>query len=174
MRTAKLIITTLLALQLFVMTGLCGGVCCDMAPDREAHGVAAATDDNYKPATEEKIEGGHCPMHAAKESKPQERKQLSSNTIQHPAIAHHQSHHQAGSSSTINAHFCACSVKREEESFDVLLQRSPEQRQMVQLSSSAPNQPLWLIESSPPQSATPHSFQSHSPPLNGRRLNLRI
>ncbi|MCG3162804.1 MAG: hypothetical protein JMDDDDMK_04157 [Acidobacteria bacterium] len=173
MRTAKLIITTFLALQLFVTTGLCGGVCCDMAPDRKDHSVATATEDNYKPATEEKIEGGHCPMHAAKESTPQEHKQRSSNTIQRPTAAHHQNHHQAGSSSTINAHFCACSVKREEESFDALLQRSPEQRLVVQLSSSPPNQPLWLIESSP-QSVSPHSFQPHSPPFSGRRLNIRI
>src|SRR5215510_14075620 len=89
MRTAKLIIATLLALQLFVTTGLCGGACCATGPDHVDQGASAAK-ENYKPATEEKIEGGHCPMHAAKEAKPnpQTHKQHLSKTTQHSVAAH--------------------------------------------------------------------------------------
>jgi hypothetical protein len=171
MRTAKLIITTLLALQLFVTAGLCGGVCCANVAD---HNVSTP-EDNYKPAAEEKVEGGHCPMHAAKEAapKPQERKRHSSNATQRPG-ASHQQNHQAESSSAINAHLCACSVEREAQSFDALLQRSLEKRPAAQILSSAPNLPYWLIESSSPQTISPDSFQSHSPPFSGRHLNLRI
>src|SRR5215470_7207290 len=69
MRTAKLIITTLLALQLITTTGLCGGACCGADTIRTDHG-GSEIKESYEPATEEKIESGHCPMHAAKKAKP--------------------------------------------------------------------------------------------------------
>jgi len=170
MRTAKLIITTLLALQLFVTAGLCGGVCCDMNADRNDHNVPAAK-DNYKPATEEKIEGGHCPMHAAKaaEPSPQVRKRHLSTTTQHLFAGH-----QARSSSAINAHLCACNIERERQSFDALAPRAPEKRPVSQILSGFLNPALWLIELSPVQNISPDSFQPHSPPFGGHHLNLRI
>jgi len=174
MRTAKFTITILLALQLFVTAGLCGGVCCATTADQMGHGDAAAK-ENYKPATEEKIEGGHCPMHAAKEAKPklQERKQPSSETAQHSAATHHR-YHRAGSSSAIDAHFCACSVKREERPFDALLQKSPEQRPGVQTLPGAIKLAHWLVESSPAQTPSPESARPHAPPFCGLQLHLRI
>ncbi|MGH9766559.1 MAG: hypothetical protein ACREAB_03920, partial [Blastocatellia bacterium] len=174
MRTAKLIITTLLALQLFVTAGLCGSACCATAPDRVDHGGSAA-EDSYEPATEEKIEGGHCPMHAGKEAKPKprERKQYSLKTTQRPVAARRQDY-QTRSSSAIDAHFCACSVKRDKRLFDALLQRSFEQRPAPQVLLGALNLSGWLIESSPPQITSPDSSRSHSPPFNGRRFQLRI
>jgi len=174
MRTAKLIITTVLALQLFVTTGLCGGVCCATEPDRTDHSDSAA-EENYKPATEEKIESGHCPLHAAQEAKPnpQERKRHSLNITQSQAASHRR-HHQTRSSSTVDAHFCACDVKRQESLFDALLQRSPEKRPAVQNLPGAPNSSHWLAEPSPSQIASPDPSRSHSPPFRGRQLHLRI
>jgi len=170
MRTAKLIITALLALQLFVTTGLCGGVCCATEPDRMDHG-GLAVKENYKPATEEKIESGHCPLHAAQEAKPnpQERKRIT-----HPQAASHRRHHQTRSSSTVDAHFCACDVKREERLSDALVQRSPEKRPAVQNPPGASNPARWLVESSPSQITSPDPSRSHSPPFRGRQLHLRI
>ncbi|MGE0130340.1 MAG: hypothetical protein AB7U82_19870 [Blastocatellales bacterium] len=169
-----MIITTLLALQLFATAGLCGGVCCATGPAQANRGDLAAK-DNHEPVAEEKIEGGHCPMHADREARPnpQESNQRSSKTTQRPDAGRHNGQ-QARSSSGINAHFCACSVKREDESFDALLPKSPEQRPVVQILSGALNQPYWLIESSPLQNISPDSFQPHSPPFSGRQLHLRI
>ena len=174
MRTARLIITTLLALQLFITAGLCGGVCCATGADRTNQGDSAVK-ENYKPATEVKNESGHCPLHAANQAEPnpQERKRHSSNITQSQA-ASHRWRHQAKSSSRIDAHFCACSVKREERLFDALMRRSPEQRPAVQNLPGASNLFLWLVEPSPSQITSPDSSRSHSPPFRGHRLHLRI
>src|SRR5262249_44288715 len=168
MRMAKRIITTLLALQLFFAVGLCGGACCAMAPEQANRG-GSAVKDNYKPATEEKIESGHCPMHAGKKAMPEphERRQLSSRTAQHSLAPLRQNRHQARSSSAVEAHFCACSIGRQQQPSEALTPRSPEQRPVIQILSAALNPFHWLIESSPPQNISPDSFHSHSPPYSG-------
>src|SRR5262249_5702823 len=131
MRTAKLIITTLLALQLTVSTGLCGGACCGAAPVRTDHD-GSEVKENYEPATVEKIESGHCPMHAAKKAKPGPQEQHQSITTQQRSAASRRQRHQTISPSTIVAHLCACSVKRDEDLFEALEPRSPDHRQAVQ------------------------------------------
>ncbi len=174
MRTAKLIITTLLALQLFVTAGLCGGACCATDPEL-ANRDDPAAEENYKPATEEKIEGGNCPMHAAKQASPapRERKQYSMKTTQRPGIERRRDH-QAKSSSTSGAHFCGCTVRRDERSFDAALQKSPELRPAPQILSGDTNVMRWLMGTSPPLISSPDSLLIHSPPFNGRQLHLRI
>jgi hypothetical protein len=172
MRTVKLTITILLALHLIVTTGLCGAACCDAEQDRSEHGVSAVK-ENHEPAGEEKIDSGHCPMHAAKKSKtgPQEQSQ---SMMARLSAASHRRGHQTGSSSTIDAHFCACSVKREERFFDALLQKPPEQRPAPQSLSGASNLAHWQFEPPPSQITSPDPSRSHSPPFRGRQLHLRI
>ena len=172
MRSVKLTITILLALQLFVTTGLCGGACCATEPDRTNH-KGSPVKDNYKPATEEKIDSGHCPLHAANKAKSRSQEQLQSKTAQRSATSH-RGHHQTRSSSTIDAHLCACSVKREERFFDALLQRSPKQRPAPQNLSDASNPIRAPVEPSPSQITSPDPSRSHSPPFRGRQLHLRI
>lgn len=172
MRTAKLIITTLLALQLFVTTGLCGGACCATEPDRTNH-KGSPVKDNYKPATEVKIESGHCPMHAANKAKSKSQEPRQSKTARHSA-ASHRGRHQTRSSSTNDAHFCACSVKREERFFDAMLQRSSKQRPATQNLSGASNPMGSTVEPSPSQITAPDPSRSHLPPFRGAQLHLRI
>ncbi len=177
MRAARLIITTLLALELFVTAGLCGGACCAAATVRTDHGDSALK-KNYAPATEEKVEGGHCPMHAAKKIKSRSQEQRQSKTTQPSAVTHHQNHpqnhqgnHQARLAPTIEAHLCACSDKREALLSDALL---PEQRPAAQIFPGAPIPARWLIETSPSPIVAPYLSRSHSPPFCGLQLNLRI
>jgi hypothetical protein len=172
MRTAKLIITTLLALQLFVTTGLCGGACCASEPDQTSRDDSVVKKNN-EPATEEKIESGHCPMHAANKAKSKSQEQPQSRTAQRSA-ASHRGHHQTRSSSTIDVHLCACGVKREERFFDALLQRSSKQRPAPQNLSGASNPMRSTVEPSPSQITSPDPSRSHSPPFRGRQLHLRI
>ena len=172
MRTAKLIITTVLALQLIVTTGPCGGVCCGAATVRTDHDGSESKENN-EPATAEKIESGHCPMHAAKKAMPGSRERHQSKTAQQPADAHHQ-RHQTRSSSTIESHLCACSVKRDEDLFEALAPRSPDHRQDVQNLPGASNPARWSIESSSAEITAAYSSRSHSPPFHGRQLQLRI
>ena len=172
MRPVKLTITILLALQLFVSTGLCGGACCASEPDLTNRDELAVK-ENYEPATEEKIESGHCPMHAAKKTKPRSHDQLQSKTSRHSA-ASHRMRHQTRPSSPIDAHLCGCSVKREERFFDALLQRSLEQRPAANNLSGMSNLMRWLFEASPSQITSPAPSRSHSPPFRGRQPQLRI
>ena len=172
MRTAKLIITTLLALQLITTTGLCGGACCGADTIRTNHG-GSEVKEGYEPATVEKIESGHCPMHAAKKAKPGSQEQHRSKSDQHSAATHHR-YHQTSSSSTIETHLCACSVKRDEDLFEALAPRSPDQRQDVHNLPGTSNPARWLIETSSSQTTAPYSSRSHSPPFSGRQLHLRI
>lgn len=172
MRSVKLTITILLALQLFVTTGLCGGACCATDPDR-TNDEGSPVKDNYRPATEEKIESGHCPMHAANKAKSKSQEQRQSKTAQQSA-ASYRGHHQTRSSSTIDAHFCACGVKREERFFDAMLQRSSKQRPATQNLSGESNPMRAPVEPSPSQITSPDPSRSHSPPFRGRQLHLRI
>ena len=170
---AKRIITTLLAAQFFVTAGLCGGVCCGA---REGSEFEAAQDEIQKPDSEVKSESGHCPLHAAKATKRSqpEHAAQTSNSVRHTIATHHQKLHQASSSSAIKTHFCACDVEREKRSFDALLQRGPEQRWSVQSHPFAIHKPHWLIDHSASPPVSTDFFHSHSPPFDGRRLNLRI
>jgi hypothetical protein len=172
MRSVKLTITVMLALQLFATTGLCGRVCCAAEPDRTGHG-GSAFKEHKEPATEEKIESGHCPLHAAKkaESRAQERSQ--SKTVQRSAVSHRM-RHQTKSSSAIDAHLCGCRVKREDRAFDALLQRSFEQRPAAQNLSGSPNLARAPVGLSPSQINSSDPSRSHSPPFSGRHLHLRI
>lgn len=172
MRTAKLISTTLLVLQLFVTTGICGGACCATEPHRRAHNDSAVK-ESYEPAAEEKIEAGHCPLHAAKKAKPRSQERQGSKASQRSASTHHRSH-QTRSSSTSNAHLCACVVKREERLFDALPQRPPEQRPLVKNLHAPLSLTHWLIKASPSQMMAPDPFRSLSPPFRGSQLRLRI
>jgi hypothetical protein len=168
MRTAKLIITTLVALQLLVTAGTCGGACCDAAP------VSANQNDSaVKPATKEKIDAGHCPLHAAKKDRPKAEERQWSKASQRSTSSHHRGH-QTRSSSTSNAHLCACVVKREERLFDALPQRPPEQRPLVKNLHAPLSLTHWLIKSSPSQMTAPDPSRSHSPPFRGSQLRLRI
>jgi hypothetical protein len=177
---AKRIITTLLAIQLLVTAGLCGGACCASTRESTDRGLAAAQDSNDKPATAVKTESAHCPLHAAKMTKlnPQERKVHSSDSVRRSIASRHQNHHQASLPSPITAHFCACDVERDKRSFDALLQRVSEQRWAFQGHPSAINHPHgqshWLIDQSAAQIPSTNFFHAHSPPFDGRRLNLRI
>jgi len=171
MRAVKLTITILLALQLFVTTGLCGDVCCATKPDRTGHGGTAVKENNES-ATEEKIESGHCPLHAAQMARPRPQERQPSKSARHSAASHHERHQTR--SSTIAAHLCGCSVKRDESIFDALLERSSEQRPATQNLSGASNLMRLMVELSPSQITTQDPFRSHSPPFRGRQLYLRI
>src|SRR5215470_474177 len=172
MRTAKLTITILIALQLVATTGLCGGACCGADTIRTDHG-GSEVKEGYEPATVEKIESGHCPMHAAKKAKPVSLEQHRSKSDQHSAATHHR-YHQTSSSSTIETHLCACSVKRDEDLFEALAPRSPDQRPDVQNLPGTSNPARWLIETSFSQTTALYTSWSHSPPFCGRQLHLRI
>jgi hypothetical protein len=172
MRAAKLISTTLLVLQLFVATGMWGGACCATGPHRTDHNHSAVN-ESYEPAAEEKIEAGHCPLHAAKKARPRSQERQWSKASQRSASTHHRSH-QTRSSSTSNAHLCACVVKREELLFDALPQRPPEQRPLVKNLHAPLSLTHWLIKAPPSQMTAPDPFRSHSPPFRGSQLRLRI
>src|SRR5262249_61375136 len=172
MRTAKLIIRAMLALHLTVSTGLCGGACCGAASVRTDHD-GSEVKENYEPATVEKIESGHCPMHAAKKAKPGPQEQRQSKTTQHSAASHRQ-RHQTISPSTIVAHLCACSVKRDEDLFEALAPRSPDHRQDVQNLPGASNPARWSIEPSSAGITAGYFFPSHSPPLLCPHLPMRV
>jgi hypothetical protein len=176
MRMTKRIITTLLTVQLLISAGLSGGMCCATKMNWADRGNAAAQESDDKPATEVKTESGHCPLHAAKEAKqnPQQHNVHSAGLVRHSGDSHHQNHPQTSLPSPIDAHFCACDVERDKRSFDALLQRVSEQRWAYQNHQSAINQHHRLIDQSVSQIPFTNIFHAHSPPFDGRRLNLRI
>src|SRR5262249_48622191 len=119
------------------------------------------------------IESGHCPMHAAKKAMPGSQERHQSKTAQQPADAHHQ-RHQTRSSSTIESHLCACSVKRDEDLFEALAPRSPDQRPDVQNLPGASTRARWWFKSSAAKKTAPYSPRSHPPLFHARQLQLRI
>ncbi|MGH9835656.1 MAG: hypothetical protein ACREBD_25210 [Blastocatellia bacterium] len=170
---AKLTITTLLALQLFVTASMCAGLCCG-ADFNPAEKAAAPQVESNEAGSETKAESGHCPMHAGK-SEPQ---RLQAQKSPSPApgkqsIATQRHGHRAKSSNAPAAHLCGCSVRREERNTAAILKRSSEERPSTQALFGSSYSSPWVIEASPPE-ISPHSFQSHSPPFGGFRLHLRI
>ncbi len=169
MRMAKLIITTLLALQLFVATGLCAELCCgaDFSP---------AVEKDVAPQIESgsKAENNHCPLHAGKSESPRSQAQRSPSPAPGKQSTATKRHSQRTRSSTAPAaHLCGCSVRREERNTVALLKRSSEERPSTQVLFGSSHSSLRLTEASSP-TISPHSFQSHSPPFGGFRLHLRI
>lgn len=170
MRAAKLIITILLALQLVATNGLCGSVCCAEGSERTGHSLPA---ENVDAAPEVKIGEGHCPLHAARMSKSAQQEQLhTKHTLL--SAASHSRRHQTRSSSSNDAHLCACDIKRAGRVFDALLQRSSEQRPTIQNLPHTSDLARMLIETSHWQISASYSSRSHSPPFSGRQLRLRI
>jgi hypothetical protein len=169
---AKRIITTLLALQLLVTAAVCGGVCCVADFNPAAEKTVAHPVQSKQAEPESQTESGHCPMHASKPERPKPQARQ-----QHPPDSSGQSiapQRQAKSSTAPVAHLCGCSVEREEREIIARQQRPSEQRPATQASLDAAHFSRWLIETSPPQSASSPSLQSHSPPFNGFQLSLRI
>ncbi len=173
MRMARLIITTLLALQLFVTTGLCAGVCCSADSKRAEEEVAVPQAGSKQVESESKPEGGHCPLHAGKPEKPksQTNQPHSPNSSRQSFAART---HGIKSSAAVEARFCSCHVEREEQPDGVLSQRSFKQRPAVQAPPGAPHSLHGLIDMPRPQLITSRSFRSHSPPFSGSQLILRI
>jgi hypothetical protein len=161
---AKLTITTLLALQLFVATGLCAELCCgvDFNPAAE------------KVESEAKAVSGHCPLHASKSESPGSQAQKSPSPVPgKQSLATQRRGLQAKSSTAPLAHLCGCSVRREERNTAALLKRLSEERPAAQSLLNSSDSSPWVIEASP-QNTSPHSLRSHSPPFGGFRLHLRI
>jgi len=172
MRTAKLIITTLLALELFATTGWCAGSCCVADFNRAAEKIAPPEVESKRAEPESKAESGHCPMHAGKSEKP--KPQPSPNPGRQSAAAQNHCHSAKSPVAplVVDARFCVCNVEREEPG--ILSQRSSEQRLVIQAPPGASSFPHRLIDTSPPPGVSPDSFRSHSPPFSGSQLNLRI
>jgi len=171
---AKPIITTLLALQLFVATGLCAELCCvaDFYPPAENN--AAPQIESETTGSESKAESGHCLLHAGKSESPRSQAQRSpSPTPGKQSIATQRHSHRAKSSTAPAAHLCGCGVRREERNTVALLKRLSEERPATQILFGSSDSSPWVIETSPPE-ISPHSLQSHSPPFGGFRLHLRI
>ncbi len=174
MRMAKPIITILLALQLFVTTGLCAGLCCGADFNPAAEKAAAPQVESNQAGSESKADSGHCPMHAGKSARQRPQAQKSPSPAPgKQSIATQRHSHRAKSSTAPAAHLCGCSVRREERNTAALLKRSFEERPATQVLFGSSYSSLWVIEASPPN-ISPHSLQSHSPPFGGFRLHLRI
>lgn len=73
MRIAQKIIVTFLALQLLVSFGLCGGLCCVLAPQ--------AVDAKAAMTIQEDALASHCPVHAEKARAEKARKQQAERKI---------------------------------------------------------------------------------------------
>jgi hypothetical protein len=175
---AKRIFTTLLAAQLLVMAGLCGGVCCATRADwTHLESAPAQANDNASAATAEAgMEGAHCPLHSAKAAKPTspDRETHSSKASRRLSMPRRGTHYSFAHTPTVEAHFCACDIEREKRSVDALLQRPPEQRWAQQTPPGAPYQPQWMIERSVSQTSPTDHSHAHAPPFGGLILNLRI
>ena len=171
---AKLTITTLLALQLFVSASLCAGLCCGADFNPAAEKVAAPQIESNQAGSESKAASGHCPMHAGK-SEPQrlQAQKSPSPTSGKQSIATQRHSQRAKSSTAPAAHLCGCSVRREERNTAAILKRSSEERPATQVLFGSSHSSPWVIET-PSPNTSPHSLQSHSPPFGGFRLHLRI
>jgi hypothetical protein len=171
---AKLTITTLLALQLFVATGLSAELCCGVDFNPAAEEAAASQVESNQVGSESKAESGHCPMHEGKSQSPRSQAQSSPSPAPgKQSIATQRHSQQAKSSTAPAAHLCGCNIRREERNTDALLKRLSEERPAPQILFGSSDSSPWVIEASPPE-IPPHSFQSHSPPFGGFRLYLRI
>jgi hypothetical protein len=174
MRTAKLIITTLLALQLFVTTGLCAGLCCGADYNPAAEKVAAPQAESNQAGSGSKVESGHCPLHAGKSERPRSPAQGSLAPAPGKQSLATQRHSQQTKSSTMPvAHLCGCGVRREERNTAAILKRLSEERPATQIPFAPSDSSPWAIETSPPE-ISPHPRRSHSPPFGGFRPFLRI
>jgi hypothetical protein len=169
MRTTKLIITTLLALQLFVTTGLCAGLCCGADFNPAAEKSAAPLVES-----EPEADSGHCSMHAGKSESLQSQAQRQPSPIPGKQSIVMQRHsQQANSSSAPVAHLCGCNVRREERNTAALLKKFSEKRSATQVLFGSPDSSPWETEVQS-QAVSPHSCRSHSPPFGGFRFHLRI
>jgi hypothetical protein len=171
---AKLTITTLLALQLFVTASLCAGLCCGADFNPAAEEAAAPQAESSQTGSEPKAESSHCPLHASKSESPRSQAQRSpSSAPGKQSLATQRHSHRAKSSTAPAAHLCGCNIRREERNTVALLKRLSEERPATQILFALPDSSPWVIEASPPE-ISPHSLQSHSPPFGGFRLHLRI
>ena len=168
---AKLTITTLLALQLFVTASLCARLCCGVDFNPAAENAAALQLESNRIA---KVENSHCPLHANKSESPRSQAQRSpSSAPGKQSLATQRHNQQAISPIAPAAHLCGCNVRREERNTTALLKKLSEERPATQILFRSSDSSPWVIETSPPE-ISPHSFQSHSPPFGGFRFHLRI
>jgi len=166
---AKPIITTLLALQLFVASGLSAELCCGVDFNPAAEKAVAPQIES-----ESKAVSGHCPLHASKsESSRSQAQKRPSPTPGKQSLATQRHSQRAKSSTAPAAHLCGCSVRREERNTAAILKRSSEERPAPQVLFGSSHSSPWVIETLSPNTS-PHSLQSHSPPFGGFRLHLRI
>jgi hypothetical protein len=171
---AKLTITLLLALQLFVTASLCAGLCCGADFSPVAEKVAASQVESNQAGSESKAESSHCPLHVGKSESPRSQAQSSSSPVLgKQSLATQLQSQQAKSSTGPAAHLCGCSVRREERNTAALLKRSAEERPAIQVLFNSSDSSPWVIETAPPN-ISPHSLQSHSPPFGGFQFHLRI
>lgn len=171
---AKPIITTLLALQLFVTASLCAGLCCGADFNPAAEKAVAPQAESNQAESGPKVESGHCLLHASKSESPRSQAQRSHSPAPgKKSIATQRHSHRAKSSTAPVAHLCGCSVWREERSAAAILKRLSEERPATQILCGSSDSSPWVIEASAPR-ISPHSLQSHSPPFGGFRLHLRI
>jgi len=151
-RTVKQTISFLLAVQLLVSFGLCGGLCCINLTGSSAQpssGQVAESEENLPPCHRKKAE----------------EKQRSQSHSQHRAAA------SKATASLLNRNCCA--QKREiPEGESLPSTASPQIGKIISVLSAPP----WCDDNpDPASSSVPTQFSaSHSPPHTGFQLSLRI
>lgn len=168
MRIVQKIISTLLALQLLVSFGLCGGLCCLASTNPSGNASAAKTESqkSEQPAAEM----SHCPLHARKAAETKS---------QHTAMAlasNHNSNARAGLPRT--------NLKTLRNTGCCLYRGSAPDAEPSQASTTLQTHKHFAVlqtapwrESFPEQSASLPPFKpdlTSSPPHAGFQLSLRI
>jgi len=169
----KQIISTLLAVQLFVVFGLCGLVCCIPAKSEakaktEAKAGTEAEDSHahHIQTSQPAEESAHCHAKAAKKAAAAE---LQKQVVK--TVPHCHGGNSSGRSVASATRICQCDAnKQENPAFSVGKSDSSQQKGgMTAL-------PFWQdVDQLPPApSASPPSKNFKSPPFSGFQLSLRI
>jgi hypothetical protein len=168
-RIIRKIIATLLAAQLSVVFGLCGGVCCltarnaaaaEAPPQSHSH-----TDHNrtFRPAAAK----GHCHHEAGKTG------QVSAIRVERPQPAHHHTGNVTGRTIALaGGQHCRCSVSGQESQPTSSAQTGSPAHKDKDLAVGPPSAWQYADPRQPSPSVSPPSF--HAPPFSGSQLHLRI
>jgi len=162
------IISTLLALQLLVSFGLCGGLCCgvQVKAARQMKGSRAKAEllkpDEAKPS--EAAAASHCPLHGHKAATAQSRQASGSTT--------HQTKSEAKAGATLRKADCCIYRGNAPEAEPAQVATTLQSHKHFAVSQAA----FWRAEltAQSPTVSPPKSDLSAPPPHAGFQLSLRI
>jgi len=170
-RITKKIIATLLAAQLSVVFGLCGGVCCLTAPN-----VAAA---EALPPSHSHANHHQTPLPAAKShchSNVEKTEPAATTQVGMAQPAHHRHRgNTAGRTFALaGGQHCRCSVSSQESQPTSPAQTGSSAQKDKELALALPAAWQYADLLRPSPSASPPLTESYNPPFGGFQLSLRI